>query len=251
MGIAIGLIIGFALGKTWQNTTYYFQPYFNKDSNIVVNKDSLEIQKPDKTKIKPKKTPKKIKTKTVVIDSIITDSLNLHNDSILMDSLAIDTINEIENDSINELSNTGELSIIQDSINDSLNYVSIQIQNTSNGDIKLAKDELIYAIYAYPQGEKNDFLCSGKRKLDSLLTNNIRSKEEGGLYIEFWQSPINYTGYKLSNKSLVLFGFYEYKAIRLNYLPNGILQLQYHDQSFALKCTDVFIPLHLHQKTTD
>jgi hypothetical protein len=216
---------------------------------IYIQNDSSNDSS-DKKKSKPKKRKqkkRKQKTKPQITDSLDTDSLQLLKDSILIDSLLHDSLLALNIDSISNSTAIFD-SIYSDSLignlKDTLQYTTLNIEPPANdNNIHIAKDELIYALYVLPQGKKSDFLCNTHNKRDSLLANNIKSSGDDGLYVEFWHSPVNYSGYKLSNNTLVLFGVYEYTSIRLKYLPEGLLRLNYHYKTYDLKCTDQFIPL--------
>jgi hypothetical protein len=57
--------------------------------------------------------------------------------------------------------------------------------------------------------------------------------------IEFWQSPINYKGYKMTKNKIVLFGMNPEEAIRLFHLEDAIL-LKQGQNHFRLNFTDEF-----------
>ena len=207
-----------------------------KEEEIVKNK--VKTKKIVKKKIKYKKNPKKVITDTTIlvdkssIAIIKNDSLNndtiIFNDSITEDTLIVD----YENDTI----------LVPE--NDSLEYKILEIE-TNNSEINIVKDELIYANILYPNGNKNNFGCNTNNDYDSILVNNIVRSTKDGLYVEFWRSPINSTGYKLSHNTLVLYGFYEYKNIELRYLKSGFLELKYKNNTLLLQCNDNFTPLHI------
>ncbi len=123
-------------------------------------------------------------------------------------------------------------------------------KRVNNQHVKIAKNELIYSMYVIPQGAQSDFLCRTVNATDSLINNLQKesSKSENGLYVEFWRSPINTIGYQLTSNTLILFGFYEYQAVKLKYLPNGLIRLQYLENSFDIGCNDDFTSLVLKKK---
>ncbi len=244
LGLLFGLIIGLIIG-------YRFYAQRQKQSYIPITLQldksvkKLDVPKPSKLKKHTKRVKntinkkKKNKKKTLLPKSNTTkptqaDSLlQLQKDSLQNTKTANDSCNKQSTDSLAN-------------IDDSLQTQALNIgenSNTQNKDIHIAKNELIYAIYIEPKGKRSDFLCNSNTKLDSILTNNVTNNKTTGIYVEFWQSPINYTGYKLSHNTLVLFGIYQYTAIHLKYMPNGLLQLNYLNNEFNLRCTDDFIPL--------
>ncbi len=244
MGLLIGLIIGLIVSYSQRDNnteSNYFPITFQSETPIKVDK----VDKPE-SREKKKKSKVNIKQSQLPIDSISIDSNAIISDSLNVDSLLNDSISMLDIDSIDDSIYTTDSLFKEstyDNMDDTLQYTTLNIEPTSSDEIHIAKDELIYALYVLPQGLKSDFLCKSKNNRDSLLTNNITRNSDNGLYVEFWHSPVNYTGYKLSSNTLVLFGVYEYTSIRLKYLPDGLLRLHYHRRSYDLKCTDVFIPL--------
>ena len=241
MGLLIGLIIGLIVS--------YSQRQKSSDSNYFPitfqSETPKEVEKANKPKTTKKKSKTNRKSTTKPLDSLSIDSNAIITDSLMIDSLLNDSILQLNIDSIGDSIYTTD-SLYDEAmynIEDTLQYTTLNIEPANSDDIHIAKDELIYALYVLPQGLKSDFLCKTKNNRDSLLANNITRNSDDGLYIEFWHSPINYTGYKLSSNTLVLFGVYEYTSIRLKYLPDGLLRLHYHRRSYDLKCTDEFIPL--------
>ena len=207
-----------------------------KEEEVV--KTEIKTKKIVKKKVKYKKNPKKIITDT----TLLTDSSSIDiiaNDSIINDSLYL-------NDSISEDTVIGDYD--EDTVltpeNDSLEYKLLEIE-TNNSEINIVKDELIYANILYPNGNKNNFGCNTNNDYDSILVNNVVRSTKDGLYVEFWRSPINSTGYKLSHNTLVLFGFYEYNNIELKYLKSGFIELKYKNNTLLLQCNDNFTPLHI------
>ncbi len=237
--IILGLIAGILIGL------YYGNNNKKLESSVIILKKDNTINKIDKIEKPIKKAPKKrkkkshhIKRKIVKVDSIIKDT-----SSILVDTTSIidSTLSKPKQDSITSdtiLTKMIDDTIIKqasDSNSDSIN----------NEDIIVAQDELIYSEYITPQGKKNDFLCKYDIKLDSILTNNIVTRDHEGIYVEFWRSPLNSTGYKLNHNTLVLFGFYQYKSVNLKYLKNGRLRISYLSNNFEVTCSDEFKTLQL------
>jgi len=207
-----------------------------KEAKIV--KAEVKTEKIVKKKIISKKEPIKVNADTaILIDSIkiaIIENDNLRNDSIFLNDIIIEDTVIVDYD--------------EDTVfapeNDSLEYKLLEIES-SNSEINIVKDELIYANILYPSGNKDNFGCNTNNDYDSILVNNVVRSTKDGLYVEFWHSPINSTGYKLSHNTLVLYGFYEYKNIELKYLKNGFIELKYKNNTLLLQCNDNFTPLHI------
>lgn len=115
---------------------------------------------------------------------------------------------------------------------------------TSDGDeIVVKKEQLL--------GERVVSLINldGGNAIDS-----IRSKEAGinevpgkSLTVEFWQSPLNYRGYKLTRNRLVLFGFASEDPVSLFRLENNTY-LSSNNGVFRLETTSDFRQL---ERVTD
>lgn len=91
--------------------------------------------------------------------------------------------------------------------------------NTDGGDeIVVRKDELL--------SEKVVSLVNldGTNLIDSIRSKEAGIREEPGrsITIEFWQSPLNYRGYKLSRNRLVLFGFDQEEQVSLYRLESSV-----------------------------
>lgn len=93
------------------------------------------------------------------------------------------------------------------------------------------RDEMLFSIDLIVEGQNN----KGNQNLDSLLLDDKYSESQSDLYrVEFWKSPINFTGYKLQRQKLVLFGVFEYRSIKLTRVKN-VLYLYYRDRHYRLE----------------
>ena len=251
--LIIGIIIalGFAIIYNYKSKSKK-QEIASNIEHSNDNIDTISGQKKDTVIIKDT-TVKKIKTKKKLISKKPKRKINkdtfLINDSSLNNYTPTDSINtdtthitdSIIIDSMYSNNSTDSLIIYED---DSIEYKILEIE-TNNNEINIAQDELIYANMIYPKGDKNNFACSTNSEYDSILVNNVVRSTKDGLYVEFWRSAINSTGYKLSQNTLVLYGFYEYKNIELRYLENGFIELKYKNNTLLLQCNDNFTPLHI------
>lgn len=215
----------------------------NTKSNLLLSKDTIkETDIVTKTVTQTKPTKKKTKATTSITDTIIKD--DLIDSLILVDSIGVDSIETfdtiMQDSTTNDINNDTQL-VYYDEIIDT----SIIIE--SNQEITLSKDKLIYTTYVIPEGVKDNFDCNNKNNYDSLLVNNTVNNKQEGIYIEYWESAINYTGYKLSRNTLILFGIYEYKKANYKYSNEGFIELKYKSNTFILKCTDTFVSLHLNK----
>ena len=249
----IGILIGLAFAIMYSiknkhdikiQDTNFVEP-IEKNPVVIIDKETKKIEnKKDKKRIKNKNRPNK---KKKIISKTVTDSVKnpikkiTSKDSILTDTLYIDTIIATDSIIINSDSIINSDTLIEE-INDSIEYELFDINNNNPQEISISKDELIYASLSYPEGKRDDFACKSTSKYDSVLVNNIPSTKEG-LYVEIWQSPINLIGYKLTTNTLVLYGIYEYDKIKLRYTKNGAVELKYKNNTVILECTDIFKPI--------
>lgn len=112
---------------------------------------------------------------------------------------------------------------------------------TNDGDVTVATDELLFTKFIVPSGVRNKYFCESNDNLDSTLVNNPSKKQEG-LMVEFWRSPVNFRGYKLTRKKLVIFGVYAYDSVVLAYGSNNQIVMKYNGREYNLRCAEDFVP---------
>lgn len=67
-----------------------------------------------------------------------------------------------------------------------------------------------------------------------VTTGDVRALE-----VQFWVSPVNYNGYKLSSKLLVIYGKEDLKSATFQEL-NNLLYMKYRNEFFVLRPNEVF-----------
>ncbi|HRY32728.1 MAG TPA: hypothetical protein P5531_07145 [Bacteroidales bacterium] len=109
-------------------------------------------------------------------------------------------------------------------------------------DIEVRRDRFLLSRSYRIAGSRDSLRNPGK--LDSILTNNVRTFRQAPniMRIEFWKSPVNYTGYKMSNNKIILFGNFDPDQISLELVNHKIL-LHYKNNTFNLVAGDQFQPL--------
>jgi hypothetical protein len=117
----------------------------------------------------------------------------------------------------------------------------------SPDDIVIKKDQLLvsYTLKVIPidPPDKKDTLKDLSQTTASKLNPpaGLPEDTERELYdVEFWVSPINYKGYRLSHDRLVLFGIEEPDAVRLFYF-DGKLVMNYGHNYFSLHPSNEFV----------
>jgi hypothetical protein len=85
------------------------------------------------------------------------------------------------------------------------------------------RDEFLSARIIRVEGIKDSLDRKGAY-LDSLLTDErgARANIANKIRVEFWKSPINYKGYRLSKDKLVLFGIADHDIISLEYIQHQL-----------------------------
>lgn len=80
------------------------------------------------------------------------------------------------------------------------------------------------------------------RKLDSLIGNTAPASNDDIFVIEFWESPLNSTGYKMGKNKIVLYGIHSYEMVSLT-RHNSQIYLKYFNELYPLEHTTSFKPL--------
>lgn len=233
-GVLIGALIGLLIGG---GIVYSIFPrVITKHQNIVTESTIVDTVFVEKQKLiyKTRKEEKHV---------LQVDTIGYQSDSLLNDSLHIVDSSIHITDAVD----TGELKMEQDSlefVEDTLIPTKQVIVSSDGSKIRVSKNELVYAAYIQPSGNPSDFYCNTDTELDSLLVGNYTPKPtDMGIHVEFWSSPLHATGYQLSKNKLLLYGFYEYKNVKLKYLQSGKLQLTYFENDYELSCGGEFVPL--------
>lgn len=204
---AYGLIIGLLVGVLISLAFLVFF-YLQDNSNFDNSEDQLQVYK------KPNKS-KKSKNKK--------DDLNQNN-----------AFNEQDSTQNNE----GDIE------SDSIGIYDDDTYTYSDENIKVAQEQLLEIRSIVPSGNKSNFYCQ-TNQYDSLLVDNLPLNSDGRFRVEFWASPVKFIGYKLTNNKLILFGFYEFNAVSLEYNPSGGLKMKYLNNEYKLNCTEDFIRLSI------
>ena len=106
--------------------------------------------------------------------------------------------------------------------------------NVGDKDIVVVKDELITTKeipLSIDNSANND---AEEKKLSRMLTDNSDDKINNKLLIEFWKSPLNYRGFKMSDNKLIIYGIEETDSAIFFY-NNNTLYLEYIDQFYRIR----------------
>ena len=237
--LLIGGLIGFLLGVV---ITYFLFPKVITKNNLITSeklvKDTLFVEK-DKIVIH------EIEKKVIVTDTVLVE---VNTDTLMNDTglLAVEDTVVTALAITDSIGDTLSAETINDSLEiepkDSTSNKPYDHVESGNNIIRVSKNELLYVMQIKPEGNASDFYCRKNKKLDSLLMDNYTPTEDldDQIRVEFWASPLNSVGYVLNKNRLVLFGFYQYNRLKLKYLENGTLQMNYINNEYVLQCSDVF-----------
>jgi len=217
--LIIGLLLGFIGGG---GLAWYSLGNKSSEKNIFIfNNNPNENADKSKNNLAKKNEQQKTIGKKKTSETIVNKD---HENKIDFDTTNVKNTN-IDN------SELGNKKIISASPNDSAMLDSMQIVDytSSEENIIVKKDELIFLknIVLIDLNVKKESTISVTK--DSLMQTDSGIKETtNSLFtIEYWQSPINYKGYKMEKNKLLLFGLKTdedskiYKLNGVHYLKSG------------------------------
>lgn len=105
----------------------------------------------------------------------------------------------------------------------------------------IAQDRLLHSKILTIQ-KTNEKESSNTRKLDSLIGNTSPPTQEDIYVIEFWESPLNSSGYKMGKNKIVLYGIRSFDMVSLARHDEKIY-LRYFNETYPLEFTTSFKPL--------
>lgn len=113
---------------------------------------------------------------------------------------------------------------------------TIYYTSASYEDVEVARDELLFI-----NNVKIKSINTDSKRIDSLLIDD-NPKTNNYVRVEFWKSPINYSGYKLGSNKLVLFGVYEPEKMKLEQAGDQLLMI-YKGLAYELQQSEEFVQL--------
>ncbi len=170
--------------------------------------------------------------------NIISTTQNLFKDK---DSLTqvkdkMSVSNEKESTPLSAKSPNNELSNDSTFISDIKigHYEGVSEPEYTNIDTTDFKKDILIALkkYVIPINQRD-------AEMDSLLMNRPLPKKSLTFTIEFWKSPINFTGYKRSHSKAIIFGVNEIEECNL-YIDNHQYYLIINNRLFLLESTNDF-----------
>jgi hypothetical protein len=144
------------------------------------------------------------------------------------------------NDSLNNADADNEKIVIDSDklpVNTALSF------ETDDKKIVFMKDKLIYTKKILIDDINMINENALDNKLSGLLTDNkSNNNKQQNLIIEFWKSPVNYEGYKMSNNTLVIYGIEDFELANFIYFNNSLF-LDFLSNYYHLENCQSFKPL--------
>lgn len=101
------------------------------------------------------------------------------------------------------------------------------------------KDELLETKNLQIVNLQNEETTNGPDSLLEKVSGIKNNKSSSSLNVEFWQSPINYKGYKMTKNKVVLFGIIPDESIKFFHLDDNIF-MKHNQNCYRLFFTDDF-----------
>ncbi|TVQ14903.1 MAG: hypothetical protein EA361_06890 [Bacteroidetes bacterium] len=105
----------------------------------------------------------------------------------------------------------------------------------------IAQDRLLFSKTIAIR-KTRDNVSTSARKLDSLIGNINPGSNEDIYVVEFWESPLNSTGYKMGKNKIVLYGIRSFDMVTLT-KHNKKVYMKYFNELYPLEITTSFKPL--------
>ncbi len=222
--ILMGLLIGFALGISilfWRQSLSFSQRAFDKTKEYIVSFfKSEEYSEPTKNIVIQKKNNKKKKI--------------IHTEA---DTLAG---SHIDSDSLNTNVSTDDAFYADEAFwYDEYSEKYISLSNKNSGE-EIARDKLLFKKQIEAELVNKEAQNKASTNIDSLLIGGkAPSDDKKKFVVEFWESPLNYKGYKKNKNLLVLYGIKQADMVQLKLLNND-LYLCFSDNYYALENSNDF-----------
>lgn len=211
LGLVLGLLAGAGFFIFKMDGILKKVNLFSSSRDTVIIQQAVDEEKKEKAEIKKyigkKDTSKNNMSSAEMLASKYSREVSIKRVMAEADSLLKDTLSPIETQNTNEV-----FVVRKDELLDSKNFQVVNLQNEE----KNTSDSLLEKV--------------------SGIKNN---KTSSSLKVEFWQSPINYKGYKMTKNKVVLFGIYPNENIKLFYLDDAVF-LKNNQNCYRLYFTDDF-----------
>lgn len=106
---------------------------------------------------------------------------------------------------------------------------------------RLAQDRMLHTKTIKIENAARNPSAAEKR-LDTLLGRTPQSANGQIYFLEFWESPLNYVGYKMGKNKIIIYGLRSFDMVSLvSY--QGKIFLRYQNEFYPLSITNTYKPL--------
>ncbi len=243
--VILGLILGFFLGSGivyWysnrQNDSFFAYNLWDYFAGLFQGSEKPSTFVVHETEFPPTNLTT---TKSRAIQAILSDTLSYAS---ITDSLHSESLNS------EDISSLEETIFLPDSLPASFGQhadfqeIIPEVDQDEETEevvppkpIRIAQDKLLHIrAFSLPTKKPETTQNQALRQLDSLLGNNPRRQTtENMMLVEFWASPLNYRGYKMSHNKLVVYGLDQVESFSLH--SDG--------KTFFIKYFDIYYPVSL------
>ena len=160
-----------------------------------------------------------------------------------MKSAAKETIKIIEKpvpqEPEKETKNDKERYKISTKVSPYTNYKEVDsLIRTEDGEINLAKEEFI----SVKNIKLIDLDAVQKDTLAAKLAGVNRNENADLFFVEFWKTPLNSKGYRMTRNRIILYGFSDFSSLNL-YKVEDIYYLKSEDQVYKVSPNADFMPM--------
>lgn len=122
--------------------------------------------------------------------------------------------------------------------NDTVMLLTNINQNVDSGEYVVLRDKLLASKKVnIVQKSKNQSGSSSDALIDRINTDDFFSES---IFVEFWESPIDYQGYRLNKTKLIIFGINPNETFELINQNEGFLVMNAGGQSIILYPTEKY-----------
>jgi len=225
----IGLIAGLVVGASAGAFYHLFTDTTSKP-NALSEKHMISLIKSEKTNMENAelKHKRKINNTNEQKKQEIKPRIMMKEDSSLADSNNLSSVDSIKQDGLPPVDQTDSM-LLPDK--DTLN----------NGEVIMIKRDHMLASYHVECIiiKQKDLL-----KEDTLNIAPVKNANRKLFTVEYWQSPLNYIGYKMANNKILIFGLHPDPQIQV-YSYNEKYYLSVGGQYYQLNTTFEFKPLKI------
>lgn len=250
--VILGLILGFFMGSGivyWysnrQNDSFFAYNLWDYLAGLFQGSENTRTYMISDTEFQPTNRPAAL-PKTA--QTILTDSLGYktQTDSLLAEGFDLEDTRALqENISFPDSLSAPERQPAEfQDINQVFDLDEEMQEPTLQQHIRIAQDKLLYIrAFNLPAKKPETAQSQAIRQLDSLLGNNPkRPGPENMMLVEFWKSPLNYRGYKMSHNKLVVYGLDQVESFSLH-SDGKTFFIKYFDNYYTVSLSLDFKPL--------